>query len=203
MVSDGIISIALTKEYEARQEFFVKNGDGDFCVQETNPPILKWINIVVTFCNVDPEMVNIMTAEPTVLNDAVAPSAVGFSTQEGSAANCQLRPGGLDPTDQHLVPVHGRPSSATSSGRGWWRAPSVTSPTRTVPPTSSSTPVPRQQPVGYRSVQRVLLREPGRLPDTEAAADTDHSTSASAPVHHQVPPTDRKLRLHNLEQPYP
>ena len=87
VVSDGIISIAMTKEYEDRQEFFVKNGDGNFCVRETNPPILKWINLVITFCGVDPELVNIMSAEPLVLNDATSPVATGWSTQEGSAAN--------------------------------------------------------------------------------------------------------------------
>jgi len=87
VVSDGIISIAMTKEYEARQEFFVKNGDGVFCVRETNPPVLKWINLVLTFCNVDPEMVNIMSAEPLVLNDAVSPVSTGYSVEEGSAAN--------------------------------------------------------------------------------------------------------------------
>lgn len=90
VVSDGIISVALTKEYEARQEFFVKNGNGDFCVRETNPPILKWINLVLTFCNVDPELVNIMAAEPLYLNDAVAPSAIGYSTEEGTAASANF-----------------------------------------------------------------------------------------------------------------
>ena len=87
VVSSGIVSVAMTKEYEERQEFFVKNGDGDFCVRATNPPILKWINLVITFCNVDPELVNIMSAEPLVLNDAASPVATGWSTQEGSAAN--------------------------------------------------------------------------------------------------------------------
>lgn len=86
VVSDGIISIAMTKEYEEREEFFVKNGDGQFCVKETNPPILKWLNLVVTMCNVDPELVNIMSAEPLVLDDAVSPRATGFSTEEGTAA---------------------------------------------------------------------------------------------------------------------
>ena len=90
VVSDGIISIAMTKEYEARQEFFVKNGDGNFCVRETNPPILKWINLVVTMCNVDPELLNIMSAEPLVLNDAASPVATGWSTQEGAAASANF-----------------------------------------------------------------------------------------------------------------
>ncbi len=90
VVTDGIISVAMTKEYEARQEFFVKNGDGEFCVRETNPPILKWINLVLTFCDVDPELANIMSAEPLVADDAASPRNTGWSTQEGSAANANF-----------------------------------------------------------------------------------------------------------------
>lgn len=86
VVSDGIISVEMTKEYEDREEFFVKNGDGQFCVRETNAPVLKWINLVLTFCNVDPELVNIMTAESLVYDDAATPNAHGYNTDEGSAA---------------------------------------------------------------------------------------------------------------------
>jgi hypothetical protein len=91
VVSNGIISIEMTKEYEDRQEFFVKNGNGDFCVKETNPPILKWVNLTVTLCNVDPEMLNIMTKEPMVQDDLTAgPRNTGFSTQEGVAATASF-----------------------------------------------------------------------------------------------------------------
>ena len=86
VVTDGIISVEMTKEYEDREEFFVKNGDGVFCVKETNAPILKWINLVLTFCNVDPELVNILSQEPLVMDDSASPRATGYSTQEGSAA---------------------------------------------------------------------------------------------------------------------
>jgi hypothetical protein len=85
VVSDGIISIAATKEYEDRQEFFVKNGDGTFCVRETNPPILKWINLVITFCNVDPELVNIMTGNSTVADDSALAKKTGYNEDENSA----------------------------------------------------------------------------------------------------------------------
>jgi len=87
VVSDGIISVEMTKNYEDREEFFVKNGDGQFCVRETNPPILKWIDLVLTFCNVDPDIVNIVAAEPLYTSDDVAATKIGWSTQEGSAAN--------------------------------------------------------------------------------------------------------------------
>ena len=84
--SNGIISVAMTKEYEDRQEFFVKNGNGDFCVRETNPPILKWINLVITFCDVDPELLNIMTSDSLVYDDADSPRATGYNTDQGAAA---------------------------------------------------------------------------------------------------------------------
>lgn len=87
VVTDGIISIEMTKNYEDRQEFFVKNGDGQFCVRETNPPILKWIDLVITFCNVDPDIVNIVAAEPLYTSDDSAATKIGWSTTEGSAAN--------------------------------------------------------------------------------------------------------------------
>jgi len=87
VVSDGIISVAMTKEYEDREEFFVKNGDGQFCVKETNPPILKWINLVLTFCNVDPELVNIVSGNPMVSDDAAVPNHTGYSEEEGAVAN--------------------------------------------------------------------------------------------------------------------
>lgn len=87
VVSDGIISIAMTKNYEDREEFFVKNGDGNFCVRETNPPILKWIDLVLTFCNVDPDIVNIAAAEPLYSSNDAAATKIGWSTEEGASQN--------------------------------------------------------------------------------------------------------------------
>jgi hypothetical protein len=87
VVTDGIISIEMTKNYEDREEFFIKNGDGVFCVRETTAPILKWIDLVLTFCNVDPDIVNIMTAQPLYTSDDAAATKIGWSTAENSAAN--------------------------------------------------------------------------------------------------------------------
>ncbi len=87
VVTDGIISVEMTKNYEDREEFFIKNGDGVFCVRETTPPVLKWIDLVMTFCNVDPDIVNLMAAEPLYSDDSAAANKIGWSTTEGSAAN--------------------------------------------------------------------------------------------------------------------
>jgi hypothetical protein len=87
VVTDGIISIEMTKNYEDRQEFFIKNADGQFCVRETVPPILKWIDLVFTFCNVDPDIVNLMAAEPLYTSDDAAATKIGWSTAEDSVNN--------------------------------------------------------------------------------------------------------------------
>lgn len=87
VVSDGIISVEMAKNYEDREEFFVKNGDGTFCVRETNPPILKWIDLTLTFCNVDPDLVNMLAGEPLYTSDDTAESKIGWSTEENSVNN--------------------------------------------------------------------------------------------------------------------
>lgn len=82
VITDGIITIEETRNQNDRQDFFALNADGQACVTDTSPPILKWLELVLTFCRVDPEMVNLLTGEPLVLdgND----DAVGFRTREGS-----------------------------------------------------------------------------------------------------------------------
>lgn len=86
IVSNGTISVAETPEYEDREDFYKKNGDGVFCVKETNPPILKWLSLTYTFCGVDPDLVEIMTGNPVVLDDADTPRSSGYSVREGAAA---------------------------------------------------------------------------------------------------------------------
>jgi len=87
VVSDGIITVEIAREYEDREDFFKKNGDGIFCVKETDPPILKWINLTMTFCNVDPELVNILAGESVTTDNAATPNVIGFRNSEGSSAN--------------------------------------------------------------------------------------------------------------------
>jgi hypothetical protein len=84
VATDGIITVEMTQELEDREDFFQKNGDGEFCVEETDSPKLKWINLTITFCNVDPELVNIMTGSPLVMSDADEPEAIGYRTRTGT-----------------------------------------------------------------------------------------------------------------------
>ncbi len=85
VTTDGIITIEQTAEYEDREEFFVKNADGKFCVQRTNAPILKWLNMTYTFCNVDPELVYLLTKQTLILSDADEPQAIGNTWETNDA----------------------------------------------------------------------------------------------------------------------
>lgn len=83
VITSGFVRVARTAEYEDPDEFIVKNANGDICVNERTSPVLKWLNLEIEFCSVDPELWNLVTGSPLVMNDAGTPQAVGFRTREG------------------------------------------------------------------------------------------------------------------------
>lgn len=85
--SESFVDITLTKVYQERQDALQLNANGDICVDKPKAPILRWYEVVITFCNVDPELLNIVSAEPLVMNDAATPVAVGWDTMPDSAAS--------------------------------------------------------------------------------------------------------------------
>jgi hypothetical protein len=84
VTSSGIITVAQSPEYEARQDYFTLNADAQPCITDTAPPILKWINVTLTFCQVDPKLFAMVSGEPLVLDDATIPNVVGWDTEVGS-----------------------------------------------------------------------------------------------------------------------
>jgi hypothetical protein len=82
--SSGLTTVAMAVEQEDRQDYFALNADAQPCITDTAPPILKWINLTITFCAVDPQMITTLTGEPLVLDDSTIPVAVGWRTSVGS-----------------------------------------------------------------------------------------------------------------------
>lgn len=83
--TSSIVDITLTKVYQERQDALQLSANGTICVDKPIAPILRWYEVVVTFCLVDPELFNIVSAEPLVLNDAAVPEAIGWDTMPESA----------------------------------------------------------------------------------------------------------------------
>lgn len=90
--TESFVEITLTRTWQERQDAFQLNANGDSCVDVPKAPFLRWYEVSIQFCNVDPELFNIVSAEPLVLNDAVVPQAIGWCTlpDSPSAANFAL-----------------------------------------------------------------------------------------------------------------
>jgi hypothetical protein len=82
--STGLTTVAMAVNQEDRQDYFALNADAAPCITDTAPPILKWIDLTITFCAVDPQMITVLTGEPLVVDDSTVPVAVGWRTSVGS-----------------------------------------------------------------------------------------------------------------------
>jgi hypothetical protein len=79
------VQITLTKVFQERQDALRLGASGNICVDKPKAPILRWYEVVVELINVNPSLINMMTADPLVLNDAADPVAIGWDTEVGSA----------------------------------------------------------------------------------------------------------------------
>lgn len=78
LVSDGMINVDYTPNYLDPEEITQLNANGDLCIDDQGRPQLRWLDLSIVMCNVDPDVVNIITGNPLVMNDALTPEAVGF-----------------------------------------------------------------------------------------------------------------------------
>lgn len=84
-VTGSLIEAAEAQEWEDQEEFFTKNGVGQFCTKAATAPIYKYSNWTVTLCNVDPELVNMVTANAIVQDDSTTPQNIGNRLGENDA----------------------------------------------------------------------------------------------------------------------
>jgi hypothetical protein len=76
-VSAGFVSIALKDNIESGSEYKQKNASGDFCINERDRDLLNWIELEIAFCSVDPELVELITGQRVLHDQAV--KSVGFT----------------------------------------------------------------------------------------------------------------------------
>lgn len=85
ITSDGIISVASTTNVTEGETVTVTKMNGKNCVEDTPAPEFNNIGITITFCQVDPELYAMLTAQP-VEYDANG-DAVGFRLRKGVSLN--------------------------------------------------------------------------------------------------------------------
>ena len=75
-VTEGFISVAYANEIDQGTEIAPKNANDQFCFIVPGCPTIKWVNLTVTYCGVDPYLISLMTGWPVVLDASGA--ATGF-----------------------------------------------------------------------------------------------------------------------------
>lgn len=88
IVTKGFVSVAYSPEISSAEEIEVKNAAGEICVSDPGCDILKWINVTLSLCAVDPDILNFVTGAPVVLNSQG--NNVGNRIQTGTACNANF-----------------------------------------------------------------------------------------------------------------
>lgn len=80
VVTKGFISVAWSPNVAEGEEIEVRNAGGELCIADQGCPELKWIDVEMEFCNVDPDLVSLLTGYPVV--DDFSGDPVGFRVTE-------------------------------------------------------------------------------------------------------------------------
>ena len=56
IVTSGFISVTWSDEVETGDEYTQKNAWGDFCIAEKDSDRVKWTNVTISMCEIDPEI---------------------------------------------------------------------------------------------------------------------------------------------------
>lgn len=84
LVTKSLVSVTWTPNYLDAEEISQPDANGDLCVDDRSDPALRWIDLSVIVCVIDPDMINLITGDPVVADDATpTPNTVGFRIDAG------------------------------------------------------------------------------------------------------------------------
>lgn len=78
LVMKAFVSGTITPNYQDAEEITQADANGDRCIDDRSDVALRWLDISLILCVVDPDAVNLITGDPLVLDDAATPNTVGF-----------------------------------------------------------------------------------------------------------------------------
>jgi hypothetical protein len=68
LVSDCFVSVTLSGEYEAGDEFVQKNAWGELCINDKDPDTLKRVNVAIQFAEINPDALDIIAEANAVIS---------------------------------------------------------------------------------------------------------------------------------------
>jgi hypothetical protein len=60
IVTDGFVSVTWSDEVESGEEYTQKNAWGDFCIAEKDGDRVKWVNVSIQMCEIDPQVLDMV-----------------------------------------------------------------------------------------------------------------------------------------------
>lgn len=84
VVSEGFINVELENNETDAEEISQTLANGRRCYYTETPKLLNNVQASIELCEVDPELFEIMTGAPLVLDDALTPEPQGFTTDSAS-----------------------------------------------------------------------------------------------------------------------
>lgn len=127
LVTKGFITVTFSQNMKDAEDLEQTNADGEICVADRTPPQIKWATLEINLCDVDPELLSMMTGMPQVLD--YANESTGFrinreiQVDQGFALELWSGTAGDDceePTSDDILTAE-EPSLAF----GYWLAPAV------------------------------------------------------------------------------
>ena len=79
LVTKSFVSVTPTPNYLEAEEISQADADGELCIDDRSDPALRWVDLSIIVCVTDPQMINLITGDPLVVDDATpTPNTVGF-----------------------------------------------------------------------------------------------------------------------------
>lgn len=116
IVTKGFVSVAYSPEISEAEDIELKNANGDVCVTDPGCDVLKWVNLTLSLCNVDPDLLSFVTGAPLVLDSTGA--SVGNRIQTGEACRTNF---GLE----IWTDIPGQDCAASAKQYGYFLAPCI------------------------------------------------------------------------------
>lgn len=87
LVSDCFISVTMTGEYEAGDEFIQKNAWGELCINDKDPDVLKRVSVAIQFAEINPDALDIIAeANPVIVGGDTVGATFGTEANGSSFA---------------------------------------------------------------------------------------------------------------------
>lgn len=81
VVTDGFVSVEYSANIEEAEEILLKNAAGQICILDTTCPELKWYDLEMEFCRVDPDLLSLMTGSEVVEDGSGGSVGISIGTK--------------------------------------------------------------------------------------------------------------------------